>query len=306
MSNGARNIVAISVPFPGAKRPLEEGAKLGLWDFILLEGPRIVIPNAETYILAAWGPAYEQLLRLSSRSKLGVLWTSSVGEMDFTPVEQGYLNRLLKDDRISFIWFGDPSLAMAYPEKGFYLPYPLKVDEADPPYVEKREIATLFCPTGPKKNILNQLVAMKLVQRDHKLTLHTNVEGYEVILEELDCVRHPWLPEVEYRELIASARINLAVSHCETFNYQVAEALTLGTSSVISATIPLPGHIVLDPNNPHEIALTIGSILVTAPYYIDMATIHLKSLREREKRDPSLSYLLKEKLERFMEVSTYG
>jgi len=130
----------------------------------------------------------------------------------------------------------------------------MDVDSVNPPNVDKRDIATLFCPTGPKKNILNQLLAMKLVQRDRKLTLHTNVHGYDAILRDLDCIRYEWLPDVEYRSLLASARINLACSWCETFNYNIAEAALLGTVSIISSTIPIPGLKVGEVNNPVHIA----------------------------------------------------
>lgn len=225
-----------------------------MWEFILLSGKRIEIPPADIHILAAWHRVYEMLLGLDG--KIGVLWTSSGGEMDLEPVEQEYLKRLNEDPRISFIWFGDPSLAQVYPKKGFYAPYPMDVDGYVNvnPHVEKKDIATLFCPTGPKKNILNQLLAMKLVQGSRKLTLHTNIHGYDNILEDMDHVCYEWLLDMEYRELLASAKINLACSWSETFNYNVAEAALLGTVSVISSTIPLPGMIVRNPNSPIHIA----------------------------------------------------
>lgn len=234
-----------------------------MWEFVLLEGERIAIPPAEVYIFAAWHPVYEQLLGLGG--KIGILWTSSGGEMDFEPVEQAYLEMINRDPRISFIWFGDTSLARIYPQKGFYAPYPMDVDGVNLPDVEKKDIATLFCPTGPKKNILNQLLAMKLVQRGRKLTLHTNIRGYDNILRELDCIRHEWLPDVEYRSLLACTKVNLACSWCETFNYNVAEASLLRTVSVTSSTIPGPGLRVVEVNNPVHIAEKILAGLENYP-----------------------------------------
>jgi len=275
--------VFLSVPFPGAKRPGEEGAKLGLWDFILLGGSRVTIPEAKTYILAAWHSAYEPLLGLATESKLGILWSSSGGEMDFEPIEQEYLLRIREDPRVSFIWFGDTSLAQLYPEKGFYAPYPFDVNKVVDPHVEKKDIATLFCPTGPKKNILNQLLAMKLVQKERKLTLHTNVHGYDAIFKDLDCVRHEWLPDVEYRSLLACAKVNLACSWCETFNYNVAEAALLGTISVISSTIPIPGLRVLEVNNPIYIAEKILAGLEDYPMEGILSSIRVQlKLRNQE------------------------
>jgi len=251
-----------------------------MWEFVLLTGGRISIPDADIYILAAWHSAYEQLLGLGG--KTGVLWTSSAGEMDFEPVEQEYLRRIREDPRISFIWFGDIALARVYPEKGFYAPYPLDVDRVNPPNVEKKNIVTLFCPTGPKKNILNQLLAVKLVQSSTKLTLHTNVRGYESLLNDVrgvDCVRHEWLPDVEYRSLLASAKVNLACSWAETFNYNVAEAALLGTISVVSRTIPIGGLSVKNPNNPVHIAEKI--LEGCGAQYVDTLRIVKEELRIR-------------------------
>ena len=211
--------------------------------------------------------------------------------MDLEPIEQEYLMRLLNDLRVSFIWFGDPALAQIYPEKGFYAPYPLDVDGVNPPNVDKKDIATLFCPTGPKKNILNQLLAMKLVQRDKKLTLHTNVQGYDVILKDLDCIRYEWLPDVEYHSLLASTRVNLACSWAETFNYNVAEAALLGTVSVTSSTIPLPGLKVKDINNPIHIA---EKILVGLENY-PMEGILISAIVQLKLRNLECKRILKEK-----------
>ena len=245
------NIAFLSVPFPGVRRIGEEGEKLNLWKFVLLEGNRIKIPSVDVCIFGAWHPLYSQLLGL--RDKLGICWASSAGEMDMEPIEQEYLQRILQDPRISFVWFGDQSLASIYSEKGFYAPYPLNAEHKGT-QSGKRDIATLFCPAGPKKNILNQLLAVKLVQREIKFTLHTNIEGYDGILKELDCVRHNWLPDDEYRNLLAQSKVNLAVSWSETFSYQVAESALCGTCSLVSETIPVPGIVITNPNSPIEIA----------------------------------------------------
>jgi glycosyltransferase involved in cell wall biosynthesis len=256
-------LATLSVPFPGAKRPLEEGAKLGLWSFTLLDENTREITSADIYILAAWHPSYEQLLNLGD--KRGVLWTSSAGEMDFTPIERQYLWEILLDPRIDFVWFGAKGLAEAFPQKGFYAPYPLSCD-LQPLQVVKEDIATLFCPTKPSKNIYNQLCSMKIVLREWELVLHTNIEGYNEILKDMNVVRYDyWLPTSQYHNLLARAKVNLAVSWAETFNYQVAEALMLGTQSVISQTIPIPGHYVTDPNYAQGIANLILWILEHPP-----------------------------------------
>lgn len=235
-------IVALSVPFPGAKRPLEEGAKLGMWDFVLLDG-KVEIPPADLYLLGAWHPIYEQLL--SAPADKAVLWTSSVGEMDFTSVERGYLRGLLEDTRISFIWFGCPALGEAHKPKGFFAEYPFHLPESEgdlPDIAPKRDIITFFCPTGPKKNILNQLYALRLAAaRGLDFTLHTNIAGYDQELMAIPkVVRHGWLDRPAYEALIASARLNMALSWAETYSYQAVEAALMGTPSLASPSIRIP------------------------------------------------------------------
>ena len=268
-------ITTLSVPFPGAKRPFEEGKKLGMWEFVLIKGEgSFLVPPADVYILAAWEPSvYPDLIAILKRrdgAKVGVMWTSSVGEMDMEPVERDYLREVEGDQRIDFIWFGDTSLARLYPKKGFYAPYPFDVGHF--PYlewghaVEKEEVVTLFCPSGLKKNILNQLMAVKLAQRSKSFVLHTNVQGYDDILSELDHVHHPWMAdEAYYRNLLTSAKVNLAVSWCETFNYQVAECGLLGTTSLVSPTIPVPGIEVENPNFPELISSKLLDLLDEVP-----------------------------------------
>ena len=227
---------------------------MGLWKFVVLEGSRIPIPEADTYILGAWSPAYSHFLNLGSRT--GVLITSSAGEMDLEPVEQEYLRSILVDPRVNFVWFGSKSLADVYPEKGFYAPYPISTG-GELLQTQKQDIMTLFCSTGLKKNILNQLLAVQIAQRHSPLVLHTNIQGYDEVLAKIKHVRHGWLDRDVYAGLLASARMNLAVSWAETYCYQVAECALLGTPSIISSTVPLPGHVVQGPNDPREIGAKI-------------------------------------------------
>lgn len=261
----SKNIVALTVPFPGAKRPLEEGAKMGWWDLVMIDGQSVPVPDANNYILGAWHPVYNELVDyLVTRGKVCVMWTSSVGEVDFTPEEQEYLPSLVRDPRVDRLWFGDSSLARIYPEKGFFAWYPLAIGDLHlpEPVADKHDIFTLFCPTGPKKNILAQLVAVRIVQQYYpQMVLHTNVRGYDWLIDQMNVVRHDWLPDDDYRQLIGRSRLNLAVSYCETFNYQVAEAALLGTPSLISPTVPLPGIEVCDPSDAQEISYQIFEFL---------------------------------------------
>jgi len=248
-------IVALSLPFPGVSRVLEEGEKLGFFEFVKIQGDRVAIPPADVYLLGAWHPTYNNLLTALD-GKIGVLWCSSAGEVDFEPVERKYLAEIINNKKIDFVWFGDKALGEVW-GKGFYAPYGMKLLDQYQDQ-EKKDIVTLFCPPTVKKNLLNQIIAIALLQRKQDLVLHTNIpidSGFAASIK-LEYIHHNWLQDKEYRDLIASSKLNFAVSWAETLNYQSAEAMFLGTLSVMSAAIPwaTPHLTVKNSNNALEIA----------------------------------------------------
>lgn len=248
------SIKAISLPFPGVVRVLEEGEKLGYWSLSLFQDNQFTVPLSKSedgrdiFLFGAWCPAYEALISIiKSRpnSIIGVLWTSSSGEVGFEPKEINYLRRIIESPDIDFIWFGDPDLA-ALCEKGFHAPYPLKWEPQKP--IKKMSQITLFAPMTVKKNLFNQLLAIHYLQRDRpELELWTNVE--REYIDELPfqvMARTPgWVPRAQYDGILAHSRLNFAVSWAETFCYQVAEAAMLGTPSVLGCPLPWMSH---DPN----------------------------------------------------------
>lgn len=263
-----------SVPFPGAKRPFEEGQKLHLWDFTEINETTRELEFSSINMLAAWTPAYENIVEAiyQRNLKVGILWTSSVGEMDLEPIEKQYLRKILDDPRINFVWFGDKTLAQLFPEKGFHLPYPFYTSNSE---YSKDKLVKLqnktkggicfFGPQTKKKNILNSLIAVKLVPNNvyHVLYSHIPLHTDDTKLLRIDHaismarVEMPWMDNAQYFDLIRNCRVNLAPSWCETFNYQVAESNLLGTPSIVSPTISLPGVNIVNPND----AISIGIIL---------------------------------------------
>lgn len=266
----------LTAPFPGVQKVGEHGARLGLWDLVVLEG-RVAIPPADRYILGAWHPSlYPQILDVLG-VPVTVCWTSSSGEVGFEPQEQEALLAILHDPRVRTIWFGHEGLAEAFPGKAFYAPYPVALPDEFPDLVkekEKKTLLTLFCPNTPKKNIFNQLVAALLVQREmmvrgEDILLATNVP-VPPVLSELRLEQHAWLPQKEYEGVLRRSRVNLACSWAETLHYQSIEACILGLPSVTSAAVPwLFGRYEHDkrlyaqapPDDPLRIASSISWVL---------------------------------------------
>lgn len=249
----------ITLPFPGVIRVGEEGEKLGLWDLITVTEGNVTLPRAGTVIFGAWSSVYDRILSVFDGT-IGVCWTSSVVEVDLEPVELAFLHQIVRDPRIDWIWFGDPSWAEAV-DKGFYAPYPVKVEER--PAQPKRDIVTLFTPGKPKSNVLNQLLGVAIAQKDYfppGLELHTNLAAIPPLPLPLKVNQRGWMPRNEYHELLASARVNLCVSHGETFSYQVAEATMLGTPSIVSEAVSWAPDLAAW----HTSALEIGAGIIFA------------------------------------------
>lgn len=283
---------------------LQEGEKLGLWrhwEITAWRSGESERAAADVWLLGAWHPGYEAILP-ELQGRVGVLWTSSVGEMDMAGVETGqrrveveYLHRILQDDRISFIWFGDRSLAQLFPQKGIYAPYPLALPATLPPVVEPQPpgYMTLMCPNTLKKNQLNQLVAARMLYQQSRITLATNLAIPKLLQSHWDADSYEWLPDAEYKLLLAGARLNLCCSWAETFSYQSAEAALMGVPSVGTRTIPwLPDWAVCDePNTPIAIAAKARDVLAR-PHareeirqhllgYAEMANRHLRTTLAR-------------------------
>lgn len=269
---------------------LEEAEKLGLLELVRLDRDRVRIPPADVYILGAWHPTYAQVVKVLEGSRVGVLWTSSAGEMQFEPVEQDYLAAIIDSKEVEFVWFGDKSLGQVW-DKGFYAPYPMKLEGY--PRREKQDIVTLFCPATAKKNLLNQVVAIALLQREQDLTLHTNVPidpAFAASIK-LRYVQHDWLPDQEYKKLIASSKLNFAVSWAETLSYQSAEAALWGTASIVSATVPWL-KLDVNPNSPSDIACLAREMLKRREWWEEKALKSVTAYFEKANR------LLKQALSR--------
>jgi len=291
-------IVAISVGFPGVVRALKHGRDLKLWDLVVLSEQPVHIPRADAYILGAWHKSYSQLLKeLPENSRIGILWTSSAGEMDLEQVEISYLAKIIDNERIDCVLFSTEALANSF-KKGVFFPYPIVIRIPLTKKQEKQEIITLFCPPTFKKNVLNQLLAVKELQKTREIKLHTNLLPYKKIMKwlGLNFELHNWLPEKEYYSLLSRSKCNLGVSWAESFNYQVLEAALCNTFSVVSPSVwwyPEKDLMVLNPNNPLEIlqkmlecikkneSCSIGSLLEKALPIVKNNNSKLKKVLEQ-------------------------
>jgi len=93
----------------------------------------------------------------------------------------------------------------------------------------------LFGPREPRKNFFVQYHAFLIAQKSNpKLTLYTNciTDQPKNFINSFN-----WLPRNEYYNIIKGCRVMLCVHPFESFDYQVAEVIMLGTISIISPAI---------------------------------------------------------------------
>lgn len=231
--------------FIGVCAVFKHGQSLGLWDFQRFED--LIVEEIQKYdlvILGSWINEYSLILNYAQQYGIdtGVLVTSSIGQMELSPnyVEANhfeYLLRLKKAKKINYLFVGSKPLYEYVKDKALLFPYPFNTDLLKKYATEKKEDRSigLFLPTAARKNILNQIYAFDLINSMKDIKLHTNIS---LRLENIKNVEyHDLLPEKKYFNLMARLRLNLHVTHTESFCYLFAESLTLGTPCLISPCI---------------------------------------------------------------------
>jgi hypothetical protein len=252
----------------GLASVFRHGEGLGLWKYMSLPNPEIYqqLKECRSLILGGWDPAYKHLLQKTSQRRM-VWWASSLGEIWLEPIELSFLQQILVTPEVDQIIFGDPEAAQAFQtEKTIHLPYPIDLQrfQAYSPSSQKDGIC-IFGPSTLKKNVLNQLAAVALIQRDQPTTLHLNNPQTAKLADVLG-VRyeyHGWLPDQEYYVLLAGMKVSLQCSVAESFNYQGIESALLGVVPVTSPTIRwnLPELTVQNVNSAQSIASIILEVL---------------------------------------------
>jgi glycosyltransferase involved in cell wall biosynthesis len=239
----------------GVNSVLSHGQGIGLWKYVPLETS---LPEADLTILGGFHPLYPHLLSKISGKK-AILWCSSLGEIWLEPTEESFLKQIEHSSNIDLIIFGDPEIADVLEVKnGIHLPYPVDLQRFEGKDSAQREHICMFGPATRKKNSLNQLAAVKLLQKIQRVRLCLNTPELAMLANFLgiDFDYCPWLPQAQYYDFLAKMRVSLQVSYAESFGYSSLEAALLGVVPVTSSTIRwnLDRLTVANPNSPREIA----------------------------------------------------
>lgn len=283
----------------------KHGASMGLWDILYLEDFSLDrLNNYNLIIFGAYTPAYDNIIN-STKLKKAILLTSSVGQIEQTErmIELDYVNKLLgmlKDGNIDFIFVGSRDLYQVIKtDKIHYFPYPFNSSLFENFIVNNKIMYScgLFMPTHPRKNQLNQLFGFRLSNLDMgELNLHTNTTNR--VFGNINF--YSWLDDEAYYRLLAQIYINLHISHVESFCYQVAESIALGTVSLVSpciaANLDLPNDVVIDnPDSTIDISKKILKFakMSAESYNHVLATCQRSILRMEQRNNKELAKLLK-------------
>ena len=233
--------ILTSLDYPGVTRVLKEVETKGLGKYVPYSQLQLD-NNIDSLMLGGWSPLYMRVFnRLPQGTKIGVLWTSPLAQTEYSPVEMDYvatIKKLLDRGTLSYVWFGSEdwlTIFEDYKGKVFYAPYPLSWREV--PMVERMDgHVGLFGPLHARKNILNQLAAVKFAEA----TVHLGEASLELV-RFMDAMGikyklHGWMEDEEYYKTVASMRMGLQVSHLgvESFSYVCFDSLLMGVPCLTS------------------------------------------------------------------------
>jgi hypothetical protein len=169
--------VAFDPGYPGAGRVLRELSKVFPSVSYFGQGTNF-IPSHEPFLfLPAWNPGYSALLK-GITSKVVIVWTSPLLQTEMVPQELEYvaeIRRFLDLGKIHAVWCGHPNTVDLFKGKGFHAPYPVAL----PPEKRGRIVPpiirlSLFGPMHPRKNVLAQAMAFRMLMMGKQLLTSTS------------------------------------------------------------------------------------------------------------------------------------
>lgn len=290
--------------FPGVKSVFRHAESLGLGRFMdiaslsspgsLLKRNISTLNEDDLVIFGGWDIMYLlPIMRLKCRK--AILWTSSTGQMEMSPngaelnIFTDTILRKFKEDKLYRLYIMSRELYryLRDDKKVEYFPPPFDFRlYEDRPYEKVNNSIGLFIPphSNVRKNYYNQKLAIEMLRRERSIIYFTNAGG--------------WLPEWDYYRTLRNVVVNLHVTHSESFCYQVAEAITSGTISLVSPCIQEnlcldTPFVVHNPDSPTEICEKIEDILgMREGAYTEWVRMQHESLKKTVEKNNNLLRLL--------------
>lgn len=275
--------------FVGVSSVFMHLSSIGLADFVSLEELNLEIVNKyDLIIFGAWDNLYLQYI-LNAKCKKALLLTSAIAQVEMSPsmIELAYLKNILKlldDKKLDYIFVGDKNLyEVIKKDKIYWFPYPIDINAYNSVVGNNKILNSvgLFCPTHHRKNMLNQLFAVKLARLvKAEVHMHTNAK-----LKMLgDYTFYTWLNRDAYLDLISKIYLNLNVFHSESFCYSTVDSIGAGTLPLVSPCVQknlgLPDEITINnPDSAIDIAHKILHLIKLRPNdYNRLLALCMKSI----------------------------
>ena len=235
-------------------------------------------------ILGGWHPIYYESAKkiLSENIPIGIFWTSSVGQTDFSNngVEVSYIHNIMdwiKAGLIDYVFVARKEVQSMFeqfidPAKVIYVPYAFDWDVVQESIVPDMPVGEdwvdLFCPGDTRKNLLVQMHGAKLADAHlHCSGLRPRYRWFADLMK----IRYTdmgWMQKDQYYRAVQTMKLGLQVTYAETFDYVVAEHFALKRpcliSTVMGSWVPeklWDDLLVKNLDDPFEVANAITRIL---------------------------------------------
>lgn len=200
----------------------------------------------EILLLGGYGSFIDIIIdKLHHRSTIIILWCSNLLQSELTnelgPFQHVlYLLMTHKIHGIAFIeQYSYKTMKMAYPDLSFYylpcVPIPREVD-IKTELEENSFNIDLFCTPDGRKNIYNQIMALKDIA-----TLHVNYEKQpyiDVAKASSNIKNYGRLPQSKLDVYTSSMQLGSQVSFNESYNYVAADHMLMGIPVLASKFVP--------------------------------------------------------------------
>lgn len=247
-------------------------------------------------IFGAWENTYylamKKLQQKYQDVKVGLLWTSTVGQMGFSPdiVEGSYLwliHDAMKAGRLDYLFVPTKRIYQTFQQifpSGMvkYLPNTVSFEwlyeHQDNSLVRGIDYVDLFLPQASRKNVLNQVMGARLAN----VFLHFN-SVFKTVRDFADLIKlrycdMGWMDREHYLRALQTMKLGLQVTYAETFDYVLAEHFAYGVPCITSFTIDfLPKTEEWSPllvenfDDPNEIAQKIKVLIDNEELYSDIS-----------------------------------
>jgi glycosyltransferase involved in cell wall biosynthesis len=197
-----------------------------------------LLSYGDNIIFVPFSPLIAHLVKELSKKGIrpSVMWCSTLSQAEMTQGEVEMLTIFL-----NLLNAGKIKHQMAhrriyesygyFSKQAVFFPHPIDLKIFDP--VKKQKLdginLDLFCRPRFGKNILTQILSLKMTELNAKLHINFDLGRFRKIVEQIGVkpIIHHWLPEFDYYGLIAGMDMSLQVTFGESFNYAVAERMAL-------------------------------------------------------------------------------